>query len=995
MSPYRFPRRARGVGMVDVLVGLVVIGLGVVGVTRLQAVVTRESGTAKARSTAVQLARAKLDDLKHYTQLSSGGNGVFGYDEIGNDSGGAERASGALYLPASASIDIAAVSYSRRWTSSGFYFCGSTLQQANCSSPLAAKSRPDFKALAVTVGWTDADGQARALTLRDTASSIDPLSVAIGVVSGSSSSPPIVPYVPGSAPQVIAIDVGNNEKKETTNPTPTLNKKGQTVINTIARYETIRYSGSDNTITREQFTTLNCSCAIVAGTGVAYNVRGEQVNKRRGEAADQFQAFECDICCRDHHDDASCDISSQSSSKANCFDPYRPVSDYDSSTRDHNHYTANGQLANAVGDTYVESCRMKRIDGYLRVVQDWHLLKLNAIPQSYFAPNGSPNATNLTAYGNYVKGIVAAAITGSAAPAGGWSTSVTVEKNATDQMNARGIYLDYLDATDKANWAARINAGDSTVYQTLPFYDVNMTKLAQWSSGSTAIATVSNDQLISEASGQNLYSRGLVKGISQGATTAIARVRNSNTGVINEFITSDPDDAANPQTSAISVTIPGVTYAVTGTISGLGSGANLTVSGIGAGGSSHLICTITESVSVTYSCAVPSAWSGAITPVAAGYTFTPGVYDLSNVTAAASGKNFAASGTVTADYTITGTISPALAAASLAAPGSGGSANGSCTYDPTTGAYGCTVPSGWSGSVIPSASGYSFTPGAYVASGVTSNITANFSSSISTASTYTISGTVTAAPTLAAVTISAGSGTSCTYTAASGAYSCTVPSGWSGVVTPSSDPGISFVPASYSYSVVGNNLPSQNFGTRYTISGIVGQVGSSWLTGVTFTAIGSGGSGNGSCSYPDSNGTYSCIVPGLWSGSVMPSKTGYSFAPAARTYANVTSTNITENYSATATVIPNYTISVTISGLKNSTANNATVNSFTGLSCGSATVSGSGNDRTASISCTVQQGWNGTVTPNVGSGSTLSPASNSFSNVQSNQSSSHSCSGSC
>lgn len=988
-------RRQRGVGLIDVLVGLVVISLGVVGLARFQAVVMKEGGGAKSRSVAIQLARAKLDDLRGYTQLAAGGAGVFGYDEIGNNLGGTEN--GALLRLPQGSVTIGNVAYTRSWTATNYYFCGSGTAPvaANCTP---AKSRPDFKALAVTIGWSDASGTAVPVTLQDTASSVDPLSGGRALISGAPQPGPIVTYVPGAAPQVIAIDVGGGQNKETTNPTPTITRHGNEFKNTIARYETIRYSATDNTITREEFTTLNCSCTQ-NGTGTGYNLAYAQVSKRVGVPADQFQTFECGICCRDHHDDATCNISSQGSSKANCFDPERPITDYNAVTGDHNHYTANGQLANNTGQDYVESCRMKRVDGYLRVVQDWKLVKVNAIPQSYFSTQA-----NITAYGTYVKDLVAAVITGGTMPTGAWPTSQSVAVAGTAPLNARGIYLDYMDAATKTKWATRISANDATVYQTLPFYDVNLTKLGQWSSGSNAIATVSNEALVTEESGQNLYSRGNVRGISPGTTAITVRARLSNTGVINEFITSDPNDSV-AQTSSVDVTV-GTFYAVSGSISGLLSTANVLVNGVGSGGSPNVSCTVTSGSPVTFSCSVPPNWSGNITPSSSGYTFSPGSISRTNVTTAQSGLSFTATASLATSFAISGVVSPAVSTAVVTAIGSAGNPNGTCTYTVATGAYSCTVPSAWSGSVIVSACGYSFTPGAYVASNVTSDLAQDITSTTSSASSHTVSGVVNAAPTVTNVIVNAAGSSSgtCTYTMANGQYSCTVPSCWTGTVTPTTaDAGILFTPTNYSYpQAVSSNLSNQNFDTSYTISGVVGQVSGAYLTGVTMTATGSAGSGNGSCTYPNTNGTYACVVPGLWNGSISPVKSGYSFSPASRAYVNVTSTNATENYSVTAVVTPTYTITATISGLSNNGANGkaktASIQPQTGLACGTAVVSGSGpSSYTATISCTVQQGWNGTVVPNAIANNnatlTVSSGSAAFSNVTANGSVGYSCSG--
>jgi hypothetical protein len=51
----------------------------------------------------------------------------------------------------------------------------------------------------------------------------------------------------------------------------------------------------------------------------------------------------------------------------------------------------------------------------------------------------------------------------------------------------------------------------------------------------------------------------------------------------------------------------------------------------------------------------------------------------------------------------------------------------------------------------------------------------------------------------------------------------------------------------------------------------------------------------------DSNGYYSSTVSYGWSGTVTPSKSGYSFSPPSTTYSSVTS-NQNQNYTGTKTV---------------------------------------------------------------------------------------------
>ena len=121
-----------------------------------------------------------------------------------------------------------------------------------------------------------------------------------------------------------------------------------------------------------------------------------------------------------------------------------------------------------------------------------------------------------------------------------------------------------------------------------------------------------------------------------------------------------------------------------------------------------------------------------------------------------------------------------------------------------------------------------------------------------------------------------------------GNYSFTVPSGWSGTVTPFIN-GYSFSPASRTYSNVTANRVAQNYtATRilYSISGNVGVAGVtlSYADGTPKTVI------------SQANGNYALAVPGGWSGMVTPSHPCFIFSPVDQTYTDVGNNQTSQNY---------------------------------------------------------------------------------------------------
>ncbi|MEP7208772.1 MAG: S8 family serine peptidase, partial [Casimicrobiaceae bacterium] len=162
--------------------------------------------------------------------------------------------------------------------------------------------------------------------------------------------------------------------------------------------------------------------------------------------------------------------------------------------------------------------------------------------------------------------------------------------------------------------------------------------------------------------------------------------------------------------------------------------------------------------------------------------------------------------------------------------------------------------------------------------------------------TFQLSGTVTLSGggALANVNFTA-SGATCTTSNAAGSYTCTVPQGWSGTITPALS-GYSFNPLSASYSNVTASVSGQNYAASvlptYQVSGTVTLSGGGALANVGFTASGA------SCTTSNAAGSYACTVPQGWSGSITPAASGYSFNPPSRAYSNVTASQSAQDFTA-------------------------------------------------------------------------------------------------
>ena len=157
------------------------------------------------------------------------------------------------------------------------------------------------------------------------------------------------------------------------------------------------------------------------------------------------------------------------------------------------------------------------------------------------------------------------------------------------------------------------------------------------------------------------------------------------------------------------------------------------------------------------------------------------------------------SGTWTANLPFTISGNAGVANAVVTASGVGGSATG---WD---GSYSVTVPGGWSGTVTPSKTGYSFSPPSRSYSNVITNRTGqNF---IAIPDTHTISGNTG----VAGATLSyADNGPKTRTSIADGSYSLPVSYNWSGTVTPT-HPCFTFDPPNRSHFYITTDQTSQDY----------------------------------------------------------------------------------------------------------------------------------------------------------------------------------------
>ncbi len=331
----------------------------------------------------------------------------------------------------------------------------------------------------------------------------------------------------------------------------------------------------------------------------------------------------------------------------------------------------------------------------------------------------------------------------------------------------------------------------------------------------------------------------------------------------------------------------------------------------------------------SYSATVEYGWGGRVIPQKDGYTFEPASKTYSKVTGNQSNEDYTAT---VKTFTISGTVDGMEGVVMNGLPG-----------NPVTGmngTYSITVEYGWSGTVIPEKEGYTFTPNSRPYDLVARNLTnQNYKPALVT---FTISGSVG----VEGVVMSGLPGNP--VTGRNGTYSASVDYGFSGTVTPRKE-GYTFEPAERQYTELFSAQPNEDYTATvmtYTISGTAD------IDGVEMRGL----PGN---PVTDATGYYSASVDYGFTGRVTPTKEGYSFKPASKTYSKVTSDKSDQDYAATVKML---TIAGT-TGMEGVVMNGLPGNPVTG--------------RSGTYKVTVEYGWSGTVIPEK-EGYTFSPDSKPY-----------------
>jgi len=475
------------------MIALLVLALGILGISKLQSTLIQNGSYANERTIAVSIAQQKIDDLKSYSKLGSGLTWTaaiaaaqpaeeVAYEHVTGDTNMATYTeTGGVILPSS-SITVGPTNYSLNWSVEDYWYEDgdvnpSTLLTHTSTEPIPAPARSDFKLVTVIVGWDDVagDGQRVSLNTVIDAYSLINTSFSDSVHTGGNS--PIIPYTPLAAPDVIPVTLNTTDglKKETNKPLPDVSKKG---FSTTVSFETVTYNTNLDTVKREEFRTVACRCGSgsVISTHWYGQVEWDEQNLKLKDTItyDDFtsvsnsvvddgggetQALECATCCADGPD---------------------------------------------VAGTVFKSCRLKRIDGVLRYFKPWKLIAFNIIPASFFDATSITgmdlDATNdnITEYSNYITALVRAKaglslsdfesstadipfspVLTAPAPAP-QHLEFTVGSGNERQLQVRAVYMDYPSSGYTVNSGGADYTAANVPLDRVSFYEVNLTQLAGW-----------------------------------------------------------------------------------------------------------------------------------------------------------------------------------------------------------------------------------------------------------------------------------------------------------------------------------------------------------------------------------------------------------------------------------------------------------------------------------------------------------------------------------
>ena len=523
--------RMTGGMLLEVVLAIAVFAIGMLAIMQLQGNLTRSSADANTRTVATNIAEEVIEDIRGFKQVKAdAGTEEKEYLELVGTALTDTVTRGGIEYAVTAEIK----DFWRDDVNDVFIRTDATDPPVAPADATGGPAYAAFKLLKIDVAWagnqdfyvddenTAVVGEGK-ITLYEIIPSSPPiLGAKVAADINAQSEGPVVEYTPGENPDIAALDFDGEKLKESTTPVPDIIRSGDL---TETYFEVVSYNNANIFQRREEFITVGCECTLNTGVdtgegglrptlwdGIEYT-EAEFVPKPFGESANNQQSVFCDICCQDHHDGGT-GSADTSELERQVYDPWS----YSNAAADHEHFTRSKKGVISVAgnrDVYLESCRMIRKDGFFHVAQDFNQQGLHGIPENYM-----DNVVEVEEYAAYVNEAVAdfygpadqsdlkqpgdagvaarftnpidgasIAYIPASADSGTYTSLPTPLGSDTQQLRARGIYLDYMTDEVSNRIDACADADDATLceipnfttkLEIYPFFEVQLTKLATW-----------------------------------------------------------------------------------------------------------------------------------------------------------------------------------------------------------------------------------------------------------------------------------------------------------------------------------------------------------------------------------------------------------------------------------------------------------------------------------------------------------------------------------
>lgn len=593
-------RTASGFSLLEVLIAVVILATGLLALAALQSTLARNSADAKVRSRMVALLSNELDGIRssgYPAIVDIGADGVADVFDTATCTAGTEPCD--TLIDAMNDAAVGGVTLTR--TVAVF----SKLNTKFAAGEPADPNDAQFKTITLTAEWQDATGATRTLTERSilSALALDAESPLVDEDVGGATPPQ--PKVRTDDPVeagVIPIAIGSDEATAATNPRPEVLGKNnnESIVGTNFTVLTYLSEGGGVQIQKRiENSLIQCTCQYGAAgsdfgnlpviyrdaqwpaiwNGDTYEVYAPDPASdapgtafESGAASGVVQSPLCMECCRDHHDTNATGVVK--------FDPERQsyVDANDNSNNDNGYekYNLTGDPAALVkvndttSGTYINACRVIRVDGIWRVAADTYARHFGLLATETVAgragATGVPSTTATSAYQQFVKDYLDGYTTSMSPPAGDADTlfntparglndpaSITIARPTPQDeryLHGRGLYVDHLEqeAQDKLTFAidnCNLTPAVECILRYLPFNTVNVTELAFWEPRENGVY---NNSTISVATGSSLvYDPELP---TRGRTNAL--------GTANNTDRADANAAITPSNAGLAISISGI-----------------------------------------------------------------------------------------------------------------------------------------------------------------------------------------------------------------------------------------------------------------------------------------------------------------------------------------------------------------------------------------------------------------------------------------------------